>query len=421
MREIENGLIPRPTYDALLDSYLDTAPIKVLSGVRRCGKSSLLRMLANRLRAKGVPESNILYKKLDSFDVPLEPTSAWLDDLLRRALADREQGSPLYVFLDEVQEVAGWEKAVRRLHTEQAADIYLTGSNAFLLSSDLVTYLSGRYIEVPVWPLSFPEYLEFSRVADPRSSELSRDELFARFVRFGGMPGLFDKTSFKEEFVMKELTAIRDTVILNDVAKRFDLRDINLLEKLVRYVYSTSGNLFSARKIADTLTSMGRKTNPTTVDTYLSALRRAFLVLQCEQEGIAGKTVLQPLQKLYAPDTGLRNREIGFTSRDIGYQLENIVFCELKRRGYDIHVGAGASGEVDFVADRSSGRLYVQVSSNVVEGDTLERELRSLEAIRDSFPKIILTRDSLHWGTTGTGIEIVSLVDWLCAEEPEGR
>lgn len=416
MSEIENGLIPRPTYDALLDSYLGTAPIKVLSGVRRCGKSSLLRMLANRLHAQGIPESNIFYKKLDSFDVPLEPTSAWLDDLLRRALAEREQTSPLYVFLDEVQEVPGWEKVVRRLHTEQAADIYLTGSNAFLLSSDLATYLSGRYVEVSVWPLSFSEYLEFSRAADPRADELSQDELFARYVRFGGMPGLFDKASFEEEFVAKELTAIRDTVILNDVAKRFDLRDIDLLEKLVRYVYSTSGNLFSARKIADTLTSMGRKTNPTTVDTYLSALRRAFLVLRCEQEGIAGKAVLQPLQKLYAPDTGLRNREIGFTPRDIGYQLENTVFCELRRRGYDVHVGAGASGEVDFVATRRSERLYVQVSSNVVEGDTLERELGSLEAIRDSFPKIVLTRDALHWGTTATGIEIASLVDWLRTE-----
>lgn len=266
------------------------------------------------------------------------------------------------------------------------------------------------------WPLSFSEYLEFSRAADPRADELSQDELFARYVRFGGMPGLFDKARFEEEFVAKELTAIRDTVILNDVAKRFDLRDIDLLEKLVRYVYSTSGNLFSARKIADTLTSMGRKTNPTTVDTYLSALRRAFLVLRCEQEGIAGKAVLQPLQKLYAPDTGLRNREIGFTPRDIGYQLENVVFCELRRRGYDVHVGAGASGEVDFVATRRSERLYVQVSSNVVEGDTLERELGSLEAIRDSFPKIVLTRDALHWGTTATGIEIASLVDWLRTE-----
>lgn len=417
MAEPENRLIPRPTYDVLLDSYLNTAPIKVLSGVRRCGKSSLLQMLAQRLREKGTPESNILYKKLDSFDVPLEPTSAWLDDLLRQALANREPTHPLYVFLDEVQEVPGWEKVVRRLHTEQATDIYLTGSNAFLLSSDLATYLSGRYIEVPVWPLSFSEYVAFSHVADPGANNFTRDELFARYVRYGGMPGLFDKASFEEEFVAKELAAIRDTVILNDVAKRFELRDIDLLEKLVRYVYSTSGNLFSARKIADTLTSMGRKTNPATVDAYLNALRRAFLVLRCEQEGIAGKTVLQPQQKLYAPDTGLRNREIGFASRDMGYQLENVVFCELRRRGYDVHVGAGTSGEVDFVADRYGERLYVQVSGSVVEDSTLARELKSLEAVRDSFPKIVLTRDALLWGTTPSGIAVRNLVDWLCSEE----
>lgn len=416
MVETGGNLFPRPTYDALLDSYLGTAPIKVLSGVRRCGKSSLLFMLANRLRAKGVPESNILYKKLDSFDVPLEPTSAWLDELLRQALEERATNHPLYVFLDEVQEVPGWEKVVRRLHTEPATDIFLTGSNAFLLSSDLATYLSGRYIEIPVWPLSFPEYLEFSQATDSDADDLTREDLFARYVRYGGMPGLFDAASFEGEFVMKELTAIRDTVILNDVAKRFELRDIDLLEKLVRYVYSTSGNLFSSRKIADTLTSMGRKTSSATVDSYLNALRRAFLVLRCEQEGIAGKTVLQPLQKLYAPDTGLRNREIGFASRDIGYQLESVVFCELRRRGYEVHVGASAAGEVDFVASRRSERLYVQVSNSIAEGQTFERELSSLEAIHDSFPKIVLTRDSLLWGTTATGIEITGPIDWLCSE-----
>lgn len=406
-------LIPRPSYDSLLDSHLDTEPIKVLSGVRRCGKSSLLRMLAERLLAKGVPEENILYKKLDSFDTPLEPTSAWLDGLVRQTLAERRNSSPFYVFLDEVQEVPGWEKVVRRLHTEQVADIYLTGSNAFLLSSDLATYLSGRYIEVPVWPLSFSEYVDFSHAADPCADELSQEDLFSRYVRYGGMPGLFDRPGFEEEFVAKELTAIHDTVILNDVAKRFDLRDIDLLEKLVRYVYSTSGSLFSARRISDALTSMGRKTNPATVDSYLDALRRAFLVHRCEQEGIAGKTVLQPMQKLFAPDTGLRNREIGFRPQDIGYQLENVVFCELRRRGYEVHVGAGASCEVDFVADRQDERIYVQVSSNVIEKETLDRELKSLEAVHDAFPKIVLTRDSLFWGTTGSGIVIRSLIGWL--------
>lgn len=416
MQRTTRSFIPRPTYDELLDSCLDTEPIKVLSGIRRCGKSSLLCMLADRLRARGIPETNMLYKKLDSFDTPLEPTSAWLEELLRNALENRDQNSPFYVFLDEVQEVPGWEKVMRRLHTERVADIYLTGSNAFLLSSDLATYLSGRYIEIPVWPLSFTEYQEFSKATGGEAEQLSREDLFSRYVRYGGMPGLFDRAYFSEDYVMKELTAIHDTVILNDVAKRFELRDIDLLEKLVRYIYSTSGNLYSSRKIANTLTSMGRKTNSTTIDTYLNALQQAFLVLYCEQEGIAGKTVLQPQQKLYAPDTGLRNREIGFAPRDIGFQLENVVFCELKRRGYEVHVGAGTLGEVDFVATRLDERLYLQVSSNVVEDDTFERELKSLEAIHDSFPKVILTRDSLLWGTTDSGVVVQSLIDWLCSD-----
>lgn len=172
MIEPGRNLFPRPVYDAPLDSYPGTAPIKVLSGVRRCGKSSLPFMLANRLRAKGVPESNILSKKLDGFDVPLEPTSAWLDDLLRHALEARDQANPFYVFLDEVQEMPGWEKVVRRLHTEPATDIFLAGSSTFLPSSDLATYLSGRYIDIPVWPLSFPEYLDFSQATGSGASEV---------------------------------------------------------------------------------------------------------------------------------------------------------------------------------------------------------------------------------------------------------
>ena len=412
---LQPSLIARPRYDAMLDACLDEPSIKVLSGVRRCGKSTLLLMLVRRLQSKGVPPQNIFYRKLDSFDTPLEPDALWLEAQIRNALAQRRPEAPFYLFLDEIQEVKGWERVIRRVHTDRIATICLTGSNAFLLSSDLATYLSGRYIQIPIFPLSFKEYLLFSE--STHRTEPTIEGLFARYIRYGGMPGLFESASFEEGPVYRELTAVHDTVILNDVARRFELRDVDLLEKLVRYIYSTSGNLFSSRKIAGALTSAGRKTNVSTIDSYLNALERAFLVSSCEQVGVAGKEVLQPLRKLYAPDTGLRNREIGFASKDIGFQLENAVFCELQRRGYSVGVGAGKNGEVDFVATRRADKLYIQVADTMVSEQTLEREKVSLAAIGDSFPKIILTRDALAWGTTPEGIRIQDVAGWLLEED----
>lgn len=407
-------LIPRPRYDAVLDSSIDSPAIKVLSGVRRCGKSTLLLMLAQRLRAKGVPPQNILYRKLDSFDTPLAPDAAWLEGQILEALSQRDPAQPFFLFLDEVQEVAGWEKVLRRAHTERVASIFLTGSNAFLLSSDLATYLSGRYVEIPVFPLSFEEYLAFSGAT---GNEQSAEALLARYIRYGGMPSLFEMGAFDQDRIYRELTAIHDTVILNDVARRFELRDADLLEKLVRYVYATSGNLFSSRKIADALTSAGRKTNVTTVDAYLNALERAFLLMPCEQVGIGGKQVLRPLRKLYAPDTGLRNREIGFATRDLGFQLESVVFCELVRRGYDVQIGANKTGEIDFVATRRDEKLYIQVSDTITSEETLKREEASLLSINNAFPKIILTRDALTWGITPEGIRIQGFAEWLLENE----
>lgn len=409
------SFIARPRYDAVLDACLDEPSIKVLSGVRRCGKSTLLLMLVQRLQSKGVPPQNILYRKLDSFDTPLEPDALWLETQIRDALARRRPEAPFYLFLDEIQEVKGWERVIRRVHTDRIATICLTGSNAFLLSSDLATYLSGRSIQIPVYPLSFKEYLLFSE--STHTAEAAIENLFARYVRYGGMPGLFEAASFEENSVYRELTAIHDTVILNDVARRFELRDIDLLEKLVRYIYSTSGNLFSSRKIAGALTSAGRKTNVSTIESYLNALEKAFLISPCEQTGIGGKEILQPLRKLYAPDTGLRNREIGFASKDIGFQLESVVFCELQRRGYSVCVGAGNNEEVDFVATRRADKLYIQVADTMPSERTLEREKASLAAIGDSFPKIILTRDALAWGTTPEGIRIQDVVGWLLEED----
>ena len=413
-------LVRRPVYDALLRSYLGVPLIKVLTGVRRCGKSSLLKMLAADLAVEGVPATNLLYLSLEGFDVPLQPTAEWLDEMLRNAFAAADPHHRLYVFIDEVQEVPGWERVVRRLHAQPATDVYLTGSNAFMLSTDLSTYLSGRYVEIPVFPLSLGEYSRFAEELPTGFArevrELDDAQRLALYLRYGGMPVLFTAASVDEATVLRELTAVHDTVLLNDVAKRFGIRDIALLEKIVRYVYSTSGNLFSVNRVAGFLTSAGRKTSAETVESYLDALRRAFLVYPCEEHGLAGKRVLQPQRKFYAPDTGLRNREIGFAVRDVGFQLEGVVHAELLRRGFRVSVGKLPAAEVDFVAERGPERLYVQVCDSLLDDRTRERELAPLEAVHDSFPKLLLTRDPLVVGLTSMGIRVQEVGEWLLGE-----
>ncbi len=409
--------IPRPSYERALLETVDNPAIKVLTGIRRCGKSTLLKMFSRHLTEEGLPESNILYRSMDSFGVPLEPDAQWLDSLLAQALDAADGDHPLYVFLDEIQEVPGWERPLRRLHSDGRARIYLTGSNAFLLSSDLATYLSGRYVELPVYPLSYNEFSYFSEryeIGAPADSQ----RRFSTYLRFGGMPGLFDAHAFDATSAARELTAIRDTVLLNDVAKRFNIRDINLLEKLMRYVYSTSGNLFSANRVSGALTSMGRKTNAETVDNYLDALKRAFALYECVQCGLRGKEVLQPQRKYYAPDTGLRNLSTGFAMQDVGFQLENAVYIELLRRGYEVSVGKLPTGEIDFVAVRQSERIYIQVCDSLLDEKTMAREVSSLDAVNDAFPKLLLTRDPLAGGVTDTGVRIEQVEQWLFGEEP---
>ncbi len=403
-------LVPRPFYQHMLENYRDTPQIKVLCGVRRCGKSTLLEMLFHEL-AGVVPQENILFLRCDSSDVPLNPTAEWLEERVQMVQKASNPSQRCYFLFDEIQEIHEWEKVVRRLHADQASDVYLTGSNAFLLSSDLATYLSGRYVELPVFPLSFKEYAAFSESV--ALSDGDADVLFESYMRYGGMPGLFHLREQDSGSIYRELQAIHDTVILNDVAKRFDIRDIELLERLVRYVFSTSGNLFSTRSIVSSLQSAGRKVYADTIETYIDALKRAYLLYPCEQEGIQGKDVLRPLRKFYAPDTGLRNLEIGFKRQDIGFQLESIVRMELERRGCKASVGTLKVGEIDFVARRGDRLWYIQVAQSVVDESALERELAPLRLVADAHPKLVLTLDRIGLGILPDGIQIINLIDWL--------
>ncbi len=403
--------VSRPDYEQRIKKLRATEDIKVLTGVRRCGKSSLLHWLKDNLISEGVAKQNIFYCRMDSFGVPVAPDAEWLFNEINQAINASNKNEFFYVLLDEIQDVQGWERIVRQLHTRPKTDVYITGSNAYVLSSDLATLIGGRYIEIKIQPLSFAEYLSFADFY--QLAYESKTAAFAEYLRYGGMPALFHLKERNTEEITQFLRTIYETVILNDVAARTKINDLDLLSMLVRYVFSTSGSLFSTNKIANTLTSAGRKTRPETIDSYLRSLIDALILYECEQTGLAGKEILRPQRKFYPVDIGLRNLMRNFAPGDSGYQIENVVHNELIRRGWKVTVGSLRAGEVDFVAEKAQERCYIQVTESTADPSTYERELAPLKAINDTWPKYILTADYLNCGTTEEGIEICNVVNWL--------
>ncbi|PWG66503.1 AAA+ family ATPase [Bifidobacterium callitrichidarum] len=408
----------------LLERYRDIDQIKVLRGVRRCGKSAILTMFMRRLMADGVPAKNIFYKRFDEFGMPAMQTADDLTRELSDAMDARDPQTMFYVFLDEIQEVSGWEHVVRGLHTKDGVDVTVTGSNAHFLSSDLATLLAGRYIPIDVFPLSFQEYLEFRK--ESGAAYGSVDEAFSAYLRFGGMPGLFSLKEQDEDDIARELSAVFDTVILNDVAKRLGIRDLPLLERLVTYLFSTSGNLFSTRKVVGALKSGGYRVSQDTIENYIDALERAYILNGLCQSGLKGKELLNPLRKFYPVDTGLRNLTTNFSVEDLGFQLENVVANELLRRGNQVSIGAvpmetSGTSEIDFVAVNHQRRAYYQVTQSLIDEKVFEREIAPLRAVGDSFPKFILTYDHARGGITSDGIHIVSVMDWLQINDTERK
>ena len=402
--------INRPHYQRILDSLRETEPVKVLQGVRRCGKSTILAAFRDRLLADGVAPQNIFYRRFDEFGLPLEQSAENLMSDLQTAFKAANPTVTMYVFLDEIQEVEGWERVVRRLHTRPGTDVYITGSNAHILSSDLATLLSGRQASVMVHPLSFEEYLAFRKAFDMDGSE---EAAFADYLRFGGMPSLFTLRDRSIESISRELSSIMDTVVLNDVARRLKLRDVALLQRLITYLFATAGNLFSTNKVVGALASARRKTSSETIDNYIDALEKAYVISETSQTGLQGKQLLAPQRKIYPVDQGLRNLVTHFSAEDTGFQLENVVHNELTRRGYTVEVGTLRVGEVDFVARRNDEVVYVQVCATMLDPATRERELKPLRAITDAFPRRVITLDRFGLGTTEDGIQVVNAIDWL--------
>lgn len=397
-------MIARNEYLELLKSYRHLEVIKVVTGVRRCGKSTLFQLYQGYLKEEGVEEEQIISLNLEDLDYEHLQDYKMMYAYIKERICS---GRYTYVFIDEVQNCKNFEKVVDSLFIKDKVDVYITGSNAYMLSGELATLLSGRYVKIEMLPFSFKEY----QLAQGDSQE-SRNELLRKYLKYGGFP--YVATSFfGEQIVLDYLEGIYSSILIKDVAKREGITDIALLESIVKTVSASVGSPISTKKIADTIVSSGRKISVNTVDNYLKALCDAYIFYKVDRYDIKGRQYLKTLGKYYIVDSGIRNLLLSTAGQDQGHLLENIVYFELRRRGYKVNVGKLGEKEVDFVATNIEGILYVQVSASVLDEQTLRRELSPLESISDHHPKILLTLDEVTSGTNFNGIRHIYLLDWL--------
>lgn len=391
----------RELYVQRIKPFVDTQMIKVIVGQRRVGKSYLLFQLMDDIR-DGSPEADIIYINKELFEFDQIKTYA---DLINYVSATRKGAEDkCYLFIDEIQDIEGFEKALRHFFAENTYDIYCTGSNATMLSGELATFLSGRYIEFKVYGLTYTEFLEFHKLEDSV-------EAFNRFYRFGGLPYLAS-LPFEEHLIMEYLRNIYNTIILKDVVNRYSIRNVRQLQDLTVYLADTIGNLFSANKISEYLKSQRVDMLPKTILEYLTYLNSAYFVRRIRPMDIQGKKQFQIGEKYYFEDLGIRNAIRPFRATDIGQVLENVVCHHLLVCGYALYIGRDGDKEVDFVAERNGEKLYVQVAYSVIDPKTHEREFGNLLAIQDNYPKIVVTMDEVE-GVSYQGIEQVPVRKFL--------
>lgn len=402
MQEIE-----RIQFSERLEKYKDKHIIKVITGIRRCGKSTLLKMFRNKLLKNGVQENQIIYLNFEDFDnyELLNPKN--LHDYIKNHLVKDKMN---YIFLDEIQNVKEFQRVIDSIFLNDNADIYITGSNAYLLSGELATLISGRYVTIEMLPLSFKDFFQTQK-------NLSRTEIYRLYVELSSFPYALnfledEKGTFERKAVLDYLSGVYSTIVLKDVVLREKISDTKMLECVVRFIFDSIGNPISSKKIADTMTSSGRKIDTKTVEKYLSALQESFIIYEAKRYDAKGKTYLKLLEKYYAADIGLRFLLLGQKANDVGHILENVVYLELIRRGYSVFVGKVDDTEIDFVAQNSLGNTYIQVSASVRDENTLKRELRPLQALNDNYPKILLTLDE-DPDCDYNGIQKRNVLDWL--------
>ena len=427
----------RDLYLKRLIAFQDTEMIKVVTGIRRCGKSSLMKLMAQHLREAGVMDEQIIEMNFESMRIPEMDARGFYEYVKARICPDRRT----YLFFDEVQKVRGWENAVNSFRVDFDCDIYITGSNAYLLSSELSTYLSGRYVEIKLLPLSFKEFLDFhgytlterkspaggvrKRITDAEGETYEVKELFDAYARFGGMPMLAD-VGLEIDRVTAALDGVYYAAVINDILEREkrkgqrNITDPVLLRKIILFLADNIGNNTSATSIGNTLVNEGllengtRKTKPAvqTIQAYIEALTEAYIFYEIKRFDIKGKEYLRTLGKYYIVDIGLRNYLLGYRDGDSGHILENIIYFELLRRGYDVAIGKVDNQEVDFIATKADEKKYIQVTESMNAPETRERELAPLRKIRDSYEKIVIALEC-NLTQTQDGIKIIRALDFL--------
>lgn len=431
-----HSLKKRDFYLNKLIAFQDTEPVKVITGIRRCGKSSLMKLMIRHLRESGISDEQIIAMNFESMEYRSMDVKSFYNYVCERKPADKKA----YLFFDEVQRIAEWQDAINSFRVDFPCDIYITGSNAYLLSSEFATYLSGRYVEIKMLPLSFKEFIDFhgytlterksptgkttKKISDSEGNIYDTEELFEAYLKFGGMPGIAD-VGLDTDKAMTLLDGIYSTVVLRDILEREKRRgqrqitDADLLRKIIMFLADNIGSNTSVTSIGNTLVNEGlldssRKTKPAvqTVQAYVGALLESYIFYEAKRYDIKGKEYLRTLGKFYIVDIGLRNFLLGLRDVDTGHILENIVYFELLRRGYDTAIGKIGNVEVDFIAANAYEKIYYQVTQTMASEQTKERELRPMMQIRDNYEKVILTMDKGLYNSVD-GIKIVNIIDWL--------
>lgn len=402
-------MINRPMYVDKIMAYADTPFVKILTGVRRSGKSTILKIMMEKLKEeRNIPAERIISCRYDSMEYE-DMTAKQMYDQLKERLSSNGK---TYLFLDEVQEIKGWEKVVNTLSSDFDVDLYITGSNSRMMSSEISTYLTGRYVSFRIFTLSFGEYLTFKEkyavVRDPKTE-------LANYVRLGGFPATHLQAYSSDEIY----TVVRDiyhSTIFSDIVKRNHVRKIDQLERVVKYIFNNVGNTFSAKSIADYLKSENRSLDNETVYSYLEKLEKAYLLHRCSRYDLQGKEILKTQEKFYLADVALRYGVLGYNADSVASSLKNIVYLEFCRRGYTVHVGKIGNSEIDFVAVRQNEKIYAQVTQRISSEKTEKREYDRLLEIHDNYPKYVLTADEFAGGNY-EGVKTMHIADFLLSSE----
>lgn len=401
-------MIKRNSYIDKLKKFIGKPQIKIITGIRRSGKSTVLKLLIEELIGSGVNQTHIIYLNFESFANSHLTQAKSLYDEVKGRITD---SGKYYLLFDEVQEVEDWEKAINSFLVDFDTDIYITGSNSHLLSSELATFLAGRYVEIPIFTLSFSEFLEFKKSYSEISA--SQFSLFVEYLRKGGFP-VIHTLDYEEETAYQVVRDIYDSVILRDSVQRHKIRDIELLNRVLHYAFDNIGNTFSGKNVADYFKSQQRKIDINTVYNYLQALESAFILYRVSRYDVKGKEILKTQEKFYLADIALLYATMGYRDRIIAGVLENLLYLELKRRGYAVYVGKYDQREIDFVAEQNGQKIYIQVAYKLESTETIDREFAPLLAISDHFPKYVITMDEFFKDTI-QGVKHLHISDFLLA------